>query len=225
LGFRPDLLVGASIGTEDAAVLAVQRAELGLADFRERLFMETVDADPKDSRIQRLAAEMSSGPSNYRDRRRFSERIIARGIPPDLRFTQIMGAWVALVGSDLDTGEPVLYGRDSGVRPLDRVMASAKAFLSGMWEHRVNSSCLRPLSLSRVSLVKEVLTKAAISRLHTLCKSLKIRLTFRRDFLSTNVDVKTLVLPTTGGSQICHARYMTHGGPQHRKDSNTGNRT
>lgn len=123
-GFIPDLVVGTSIGALNAAILGVRGANLEAVAALERLFADAAGADLMDSRIPHLAAQVLSGRPNVRGSQRMAEYYIAQGVPPDLRFGQVTAPRVGLIGADLDTAEPVIYGRDPEGRLLDGLMAS-----------------------------------------------------------------------------------------------------
>lgn len=123
-GFKPDLLVGTSIGAVNAAGLALWGVNLaGVAEL-ERAFQEVVDANLMDPRLARLTLRILSGRPNHHASRRVAMMLSAKGITPDFRFDQVTSARLALIGSDLDTGSPVIYGQDPKQSLLEGLLAS-----------------------------------------------------------------------------------------------------
>jgi len=77
-----------------------------------------------DPRLGRLTLRALSMRPNHHASQRVREFFIATGITPDLRFDQIRSIRLGLVASDLDSGQPVIYGQDPGQSVLDGLMAS-----------------------------------------------------------------------------------------------------
>jgi NTE family protein len=123
-GFTPDLLVGTSIGAVNSALLGVRGVDLDGVNFLERCFMEGNDAHLMDAWLPRLAAQTLAAKPDQRATQRVVDYFVAKGITPDMRFGQIRGVRVALIGADLDTGEAVIYGQDPDERVLDGLLAS-----------------------------------------------------------------------------------------------------
>src|SRR5512139_3913298 len=85
-GFRPDLLVGTSIGAVNAAALGVWGADLDGIDRLERTYGEIAAANLLDPQLARLTLRLLSGRPDYQVRRRAEEILISKGITPDFRF-------------------------------------------------------------------------------------------------------------------------------------------
>ncbi|MCE5206839.1 MAG: hypothetical protein LLG42_00850, partial [Chloroflexi bacterium] len=62
--------------------------------------------------------------SDQRASRQVAKFLVSKGITPDLRFGQITNVRLGLIGADLDTGEPVIYGQHSEQSVLEGVLAS-----------------------------------------------------------------------------------------------------
>ena len=124
-GFKPDLLVGTSIGAVNAAGLALWGVNVVGIERLERAYQNLTASRLMDPRLIRFAALgiFSDRPSQYTSRR-MEEFLIAEGIAPDLRFGQYPGVRLGLVSSDLDSGETVIYGKDPEQSILQGLMAS-----------------------------------------------------------------------------------------------------
>lgn len=123
-GFRPDLLVGTSIGAVNAAALGLWGVDLDGIDRLERTYGEIAAANLLDPQLARLTLRLLSGRPDYRARRRAEEILISKGVTPDFRFEQITNVRLALIGADLTMGQPVIYGQDPRHSVLEGVLAS-----------------------------------------------------------------------------------------------------
>ncbi len=123
-GFKPDLLVGTSIGAVNAAGLALWGVDLAGVEALERAYQEVADAHLMDPRLARITLRALSGRPNRHASRRVEEYLISKGITAELRFDQVPHARLGLISSDLNTGEPVIYGRDTSQSVLEGIMAS-----------------------------------------------------------------------------------------------------
>jgi NTE family protein len=123
-GYQPDILIGASVGAVNASYLAVNGTNLaGIAGLEKAWF---------DMQALELA------PSNYlwvflrllfkRPARTLSHRLekffIAHGLSPEMRFRDITGVRLGLLATDLNSGSPVLYGKDLDQSILEGLLAS-----------------------------------------------------------------------------------------------------
>ncbi len=121
---RPDLLVGTSIGAVNAAGLTLWGVDLFGIDVLEQAYREVAEANFMDPRLTRLMLSTLARRPNHHASYRVKEFFISKGLTPDLRFDQVKHAWLAVVGSDLNTGQMVIYGQDPGQSVLEGVMAS-----------------------------------------------------------------------------------------------------
>ncbi|HQE92707.1 MAG TPA: patatin-like phospholipase family protein [Anaerolineae bacterium] len=123
-GFQPDLLVGTSIGAANATGLALWGVnQAGLAAV-EQTYQKMAASNLMDPRLARLTLRLLSGRPNHHGSRRVAEFFIAAGITPDLRFGQLNHVRLGLVGADLTSGRPVIYGRDPEQSVLEGLLAS-----------------------------------------------------------------------------------------------------
>ncbi len=89
----------------------------------ERAYQEIVDSNLIESHLGRLAVRAMLGRRNEQASRRVAEVTIANGITPGIRFGQAR-VRLAVIGANLDTGKPVIYGQDPGGSVLDGLLAS-----------------------------------------------------------------------------------------------------
>ncbi len=123
-GYRPDLLLGTSIGAANATALALWGANLEGVGMLERVYQEITEANLMDPHLGRLVLSALSGRQNMRATQRVRELCIAKGITSDLRFGQIQNLRLGLVSADLNAGQRVIYGVDPGQSVLEGLMAS-----------------------------------------------------------------------------------------------------
>jgi len=123
-GYKPDLLVGTSIGAANATGLALWGINhTGLAAL-ERAYQKMAASNPLDPRLARRMQRVFSRRPNSHINKQVSEFFIAEGIAPNLRFDQITNVRLALVGADLVSGQPVIYGQEPGQSILEGLLAS-----------------------------------------------------------------------------------------------------
>ncbi len=124
-GYRPQLLVGTSVGALNAAFLAVHGVDAdGIAALR-RAWQSAAQEDLLAARRAWLAAQALL----QREDRRYYERMrqfcIHHGLSPDLHFGQIAQVRLIVVATDLNHGQPVLFGASPFDNVLDALLASA----------------------------------------------------------------------------------------------------
>jgi NTE family protein len=123
-GYRPNLLVGTSIGAVNAAGLAFWGTNQDGITALEQAYQKMEEGHLMDQRPDQLAFHALSGRPNRRASQRIADLAISMGITPDLRFNQMPHARLAMIGSDLDTGRPVIFGQDQGQSVLEGLLAS-----------------------------------------------------------------------------------------------------
>ncbi len=124
-GWRPDLLVGTSVGAMNAACLAlhgVSPAGLVVVEQAWQYAAQNCLLTPNQSWLTLRA--MLNRPDNHAITalRAFFQ---AFGATPSLRFSDIPNIRLALVAADLNTGCPVIYGPDHDHSVQDALLASA----------------------------------------------------------------------------------------------------
>lgn len=123
-GFRPDLLVGTSIGAANAAFLAVNGVSLQTVDALSQTWRDAAAADLMPVNYLWLTLRVLFNRTGWRSYHRMREFFIAHGLSPDLRFSDIRGVRLILVAADLNSGRPVLYGADPEDSVLEGLLAS-----------------------------------------------------------------------------------------------------
>ena len=121
-GYQPDLLVGTSIGAANAACLGFWGANIDGVAALERAYQSMAEGHLMDT-PGRLAWHAISGRPFYTSKRA-REFLTAAGITPDLRFDQIQDVRLGLIGAEMGSGQPVIYGMDPGQSVLEGVLAS-----------------------------------------------------------------------------------------------------
>jgi len=121
-GYQPDLLVGTSIGAANAAALALWGVNKDGVAALERAYQSTAEGHLMDT-PGRLVLHAISGRPFYTSKRA-REFLIAAGITPDLRFDQIQNVRLGLIGAEMVSGQPVIYGLEPGQSVLEGVLAS-----------------------------------------------------------------------------------------------------
>lgn len=123
-GFRPDLLVGTSIGAANAAFLAVNGVSLQTVDALSQTWRDAATADLMPANYLWLTLRVLFNRTGWRPYHRMREFFIAHGLSPDLRFSDIRGVRLILVAADLNSGRPVLCGADPEDSVLEGLLAS-----------------------------------------------------------------------------------------------------
>jgi NTE family protein len=123
-GVTPDLLVGTSIGAANALGLALWGADESGLQRLEQTWLGMYSTQVMDSRMGQLAMRFLLGAPSERTRKRAEAYFASLGITADLRFDQMKRTRCALVGADLNSGEPILYGLDPSERVLPGLIAS-----------------------------------------------------------------------------------------------------
>lgn len=123
-GYKPDLLVGTSIGAVNALGLALWGVDLAGVEALDRRWQDTAGADFMDPQLARVFLRQILGRPNTQASQKVVQFFASIGVTPDLRFDQISGVRLALIGADLVSGQPVIYGQDSVQSVLDGLLAS-----------------------------------------------------------------------------------------------------
>src|SRR5512147_3126131 len=96
-GIKPDLLVGTSIGAVNAAGLALWGVDLAGIEALEHLYQRMQDSKLLDPRLLQFAWNAVSKQPNHRGSRAAREFMIAEGISPEIRFSQLNSIRLATV--------------------------------------------------------------------------------------------------------------------------------
>jgi NTE family protein len=122
-GYKPDLLVGTSIGAANAAGLALWGINMEGIAALERTYQAMAEGNVMDTPGQ-LAWHALSGRPTYTSQR-MKDLLIDLGIGPELTFGHVKNVRVGLVSADMASGKLVIYGLEPTQSILEGVLASA----------------------------------------------------------------------------------------------------
>jgi NTE family protein len=123
-GFQPDLLVGTSIGSVNAAFLALNGFSAESLDRMAVAWEQAAGMDllPTNYFWLTLRSMLRGFPTDPAHRIR--EFLIGYGLTPELRFADLTHPRLVIVSSDLNTGQPVLHGDSPEDMVLDGLLLS-----------------------------------------------------------------------------------------------------
>lgn len=124
VGIHPDLMVGTSIGAVNATYLAVRGVRLESVQGLKSAWRDAARADLLPANYLRLALRTFTNRSFDSIYQRHREFYISHGLSPNFKFRDIQEVELIQVATDLNSGEPVLYGRNPDEYVLDGLMAS-----------------------------------------------------------------------------------------------------
>lgn len=124
VGIHPDLMVGTSIGAVNATYLAVRGVRLESVQGLKSAWRDAARADLLPANYLRLALRTFTNRSFDSIYQRHREFYISHGLSPNFKFRDIQEVELIQVATDLNSGEPVLYGRNPDESVLDGLMAS-----------------------------------------------------------------------------------------------------
>jgi len=123
-GIRPDLLVGTSIGAVNATGLALWGVDLKGVDALEEAWAKVSEAQLLDPRISTLILRSMFGLPSDHSRIKIENFFLSMGIDRDLRFRQISSVRLALIGADIESGQPVIFGQEPDDPVLEGLISS-----------------------------------------------------------------------------------------------------
>lgn len=124
-GIEPDIMVGTSIGAVNATFLSIHGYTFDGLKALEEAWYDAAAANLLPSNYIRLTARMlfrRAGVSPYVDDMRTF--YIDHGLSPDLHYGDIQNPQIIVVATDLNTFQPVLYGKDPQQSVLEGLLAS-----------------------------------------------------------------------------------------------------
>jgi NTE family protein len=121
-GYQPDLLVGTSIGAANAAGLAMWGVNMDGIAALEGAYRSMAEGRLMDTPGRMVWHTLSGRP--FYTSKRAKEFLIAAGFTPEVRFDQLQNVRVGLVGAEMGSGQPVIYGMDPSQSVLEGVLAS-----------------------------------------------------------------------------------------------------
>jgi len=121
---HPDMLVGTSVGAVNATYMAVNGTHLDSIDGLVKAWERASQADLLPTNYFRLALKSFTHLSRDEVYSRMRDFFISQGLTPGFKFGDIDGVELILVATDLNTGEPVLYGREKDQSVLECLLDS-----------------------------------------------------------------------------------------------------
>lgn len=123
-GFQPDLILGTSIGSVNAAFLALngfsaESLDRLTAAWEQAAGMDLLPANYFWLTLRSMLRGFPMDPAH-----RIREFLISHGLTPELRFSDLTHPRLVIVSSDLNTGQPVLHGDSPEDKVLDGLLLS-----------------------------------------------------------------------------------------------------
>ncbi len=123
-GYIPDIWVGTSVGSVNAAYLAINGFTQKSLDSLVEAWHAAARADLLPSNYLYLTLRMLFNRAGIRSGHRFRDFFISHGLTEDLKFKDIKGTKLYLVSADLNTAAPLIYGLDPEDSILEGLIAS-----------------------------------------------------------------------------------------------------
>lgn len=123
-GIRPDLLAGTSIGAVNAVFLAMHGFTPQTLDDLRTSWFAAAKADLFPASTTWLAMRVFFNRLHARPYQRLKEFFVSQGVSPDLGFGDLPHFPVILVSADLNSHQPVYYGKDPHEPVLEGLLAS-----------------------------------------------------------------------------------------------------
>lgn len=123
-GYIPDIWVGTSVGSVNAAYLALNGFTQEGLDSLVEAWHAAASADLLPSNYLYLTLRILFNRAGIRSGHRFRDFFISRGLTEELKFKDIKGTRLYLVSADLNTAAPVIYGLDPEDSILEGLLAS-----------------------------------------------------------------------------------------------------
>jgi NTE family protein len=120
----PDLLVGTSIGSVNAAFLAIHGVDQGGIQRLVEAWNEAAQAELLPSNYLWLTVRALFNRPIETPLHRMKEFFVSHGVDPDLKFGDIQRVGLITVAADLNQGSPILFGLNPEDRILDGLLAS-----------------------------------------------------------------------------------------------------
>ena len=121
-GYKPDLIVGTSIGAANAAGLALWGVNLEGVAALEKAYQTFADSQWMDTPGRLVWHTLTGRPFFTGQKAR--NVLIEFGIEPDLHFDQFEAVRLGLVSADMSSGERLIYGLEPGQSVLEGVLNS-----------------------------------------------------------------------------------------------------
>ena len=122
--FKPDLLVGTSIGALNAAAVALWGFDAAGLARMEHAWKEVANAQILDPRFAQLIIKAMVGRPSDHSRQQSLKFMKRMGVDAEMTFGDITGIRLAVVSADIETGQPVIYGDDASDNLMEGLLAS-----------------------------------------------------------------------------------------------------
>lgn len=123
-GFRPDILIGASVGAVNACYLAVNGTDLSGIKGLEAAWLDMQALELVPSNYLWFSLRLLINRPAQTLSQRLEKFFIDHGLSPDLRFRDIKGVKLGILATDLISGSPILYGKNLDQTILEGLLAS-----------------------------------------------------------------------------------------------------
>jgi NTE family protein len=123
-GYQPDLVTGTSIGSANAAFLAVHGYNIKGIEKLESIWQATMHQDLLSSNLWWETMQILFKHHNGNSMQKIRDFAIQSGLKPDLRFADLDSVFLYPVAADLNSGEPVVFGLDPQESVLESVLSS-----------------------------------------------------------------------------------------------------
>lgn len=124
-GYRPDLIVGTSVGALNGAYLAIHGVDAPATTALCQAWRQLAHTDLLSGKPVWLAARALLNRPDPRYREHLRDFFIQHGVTPDLHFGQLSHCRFIAVATDLNSGVPILFGLSPYDNLLDGLLASA----------------------------------------------------------------------------------------------------
>lgn len=121
---QPDFLIGASIGAVNAAFLALNGFTKESLDRLKHAWLNADTSDIFPANYLWLTMRAMFGRTSNDPSHRLKDFFVGHGITPELQFDQLEPLKLVLVSADLNTGQPILHGKEPDEKVLDALLLS-----------------------------------------------------------------------------------------------------
>ena len=123
-GYKPDMLVGTSVGAVNGTFLAWHGCNLSAIDELEQTWREVEKYNPLPANFLWLTVRSLFNRPVEHTTYRLKDFLLAQGLSPHWRFRDIQGVQLFLVSADLNSGRMVIFGDDPDQSVSEGVLAS-----------------------------------------------------------------------------------------------------
>ncbi len=123
-GLKPDFLIGASIGAVNATFLALNGFSKECLEQLKIAWLNANTSDIFPANYLWLTMRAMFGRSSNDPSERLKKFFIVNGITPELQFANLEHQPLIIVSTDLNTGQPILHGKEPEEKVLDALLLS-----------------------------------------------------------------------------------------------------